>query len=71
MNVKQVSAMLGHLHFHDLRHSSASEMVNNGVDLYTVGAVLGHKDARSTKRYSHLATETLSVAVGKIGKKTE
>lgn len=62
-------AGLSHLHFHDLRHSSASEMINAGIDLYTVGAVLGHKDARSTKRYSHLATEALSVAVGKIGQK--
>lgn len=63
------AAKLGHLHFHDLRHSSASEMVNAGVDLYTVGAVLGHKDSRSTARYSHLATDALSVAVGKIGQK--
>lgn len=63
------AAKLNHLHFHDLRHSSASEMVNSGVDLYTVGAVLGHKDARSTKRYSHLATETLTAAIGKIGQK--
>jgi integrase len=38
------------LHFHDLRHSAASEMVNAGVPLHTVGAVLGHRDARSTKR---------------------
>lgn len=64
------AANLRHLHFHDLRHSSASEMVNAGVDLYTVGAVLGHKDARSTKRYSHLATETLSAAIWHIGKKS-
>lgn len=56
--------------FHDLRHSAASEMVNSGVDLYTVGAVLGHRDARSTKRYSHLNTETLAAAVGKIGRKS-
>lgn len=63
------AAKLNHLHFHDLRHSSASEMVNAGVDLYTVGAVLGHKDSRSTSRYAHLATGALSVAVGKIGRK--
>jgi integrase len=55
--------------FHDLRHSAASEMINNDVDLYTVGAVLGHKDARSTARYSHLATNTLKAAVEKIGRK--
>ncbi len=54
--------------FHDLRHSAASEMINAGVDLYTVGRVLGHKDARSTGRYAHLATDSMAVAVRKIGK---
>jgi integrase len=60
---------LGHVHMHDLRHSAASEMVNAGVDLFTVGRVLGHRDARSTARYSHLAHDTLAAAVGKIGGK--
>ena len=45
-------------------------MINSKVDLYTVGAVLGHKSAASTKRYSHLATETIGQAVAKIGKKS-
>ena len=61
---------LNHLHLHDLRHTAASEMINAGVDLYTVGAVLGHKDPRSTKRYAHLRHETLADAVGKIGRKS-
>jgi site-specific recombinase XerD len=43
--------------------------VNAGVDLFTVGKVLGHRDARSTARYSHLSADTLAVAVGKIGTK--
>ena len=60
---------LEHVHLHDLRHSAASELVNAGVDLYTVGAVLGHKDARSTQRYAHLTHQTLADAVGKIGRK--
>ncbi|MGS0742843.1 tyrosine-type recombinase/integrase [Glaciimonas sp. GG7] len=58
------------IRFHDLRHSAASELINAGVDLYTVGRVLGHKDPRSTQRYSHLAIDTLTVAVSKIGKKS-
>lgn len=58
---------LGHVHFHDLRHSAASEMVNAGVDLYVVGKVLGHRDSRSTERYAHLTAGTLAEAVGKIG----
>lgn len=60
---------LQHLHFHDLRHSAASEMINSGATLYEVGAVLGHRSAQSTKRYAHLATDTLAAAVGKIGRK--
>ncbi|MFM0208398.1 site-specific integrase [Paraburkholderia sediminicola] len=55
------------LRFHDLRHSAASEMINAGIDLYTVGGVLGHKTPASTKRYAHLVTERLADAVAKIG----
>lgn len=58
------------LRVHDLRHSTASAMINAGVDLYTVGAVLGHKSAQSTRRYSHLATTTLADALGKVGRKS-
>ena len=61
---------LEHVHFHDLRHSAASEMVNAGVDLYVVGKVLGHRDSRSTERYSHLTAGTLADAVAKIGQKS-
>lgn len=64
-----VAAGLPHLHYHDLRHSAASAMINAKIDLYTVGGVLGHKSAQSTKRYAHLATETLAAAVATIGKK--
>lgn len=56
------------LHFHDLRHSAASELINRQVDLYTVGAVLGHKSSQSTKRYAHLATDTMRQAIMKIGR---
>ncbi len=55
------------LRFHDLRHSAASAMINAGVPVYTVGAVLGHKAAASTKRYSHLDTAALAEAVKRIG----
>lgn len=69
--VKRATTALGvsHLHYHDLRHSAASAMINSGIDLYTVGAVLGHKTPISTKRYSHLATDTLAAAVATIGRK--
>jgi integrase len=60
---------LGHARLHDLRHSAASEMINAGVDLFTVGGVLGHKSQQSTARYAHLAHQRLKEAVGTIGAK--
>lgn len=70
IEIARAAAKLDHVHFHDLRHSAASEMVNAGVDLFTVGIVLGHKDPRSTARYSHLTAHTLADAVGRIGQKS-
>lgn len=57
------------LRFHDLRHAAASAMVSAGVDLGTVGAVLGHKSAQTTKRYAHHATDRLVVALEAIRKR--
>lgn len=60
---------LQHVRLHDLRHSAASAMINAGVPLADVGAVLGHRSAASTHRYSHWATERLALALGQIGRK--
>lgn len=54
---------------HDMRHSTASEMVNGGADLYTVANVLGHKSTVTTQRYSHLVTAKLAAAVRLVGQK--
>ena len=62
-------AGMPNFHFHDLRHSAASEMINQGVDLYTVGAVLNHKSAASTQRYSHLNDDKIKAAMLTIGRK--
>lgn len=70
-HVKQAmrAVNLGHLRFHDSRHSAASEMLNAGVPLNTVGEVLNHKSPASTKIYAHLATENMANAIGKIGQR--
>lgn len=65
----RTAANMPELHFHDLRHSAASEMINAGHDLYTVGAVLNHKSAQSTQRYAHLRKDKLRLAIDSIGKK--
>lgn len=63
----RVACGMEYVTLHDLRHSAASAMINAGEDLATVGAVLGHKSAASTMRYSHWAAARLTTAVGKIG----
>ena len=55
------------LHFHDLRHTAASLMVNTGVDLFVVGNVLGHSSAQTTKRYAHLVLDRQREAVARLG----
>lgn len=65
---RRVFARLGIMDasFHTLRHTSASWLVQQGVDLYAVGQLLGHKTPRMTQRYAHLSPEYMAGAVGKL-----
>lgn len=51
------------IHFHDLRHSFGSRLVQAGVDLYRVQKLLGHKSPLMTQRYAHLSIEALKPTV--------
>jgi len=51
------------LHFHNLRHSFASNLVQSGSSLYIVKELLGHSDFKTTQIYSHLEKNTLAEAV--------
>src|SRR5437867_1087876 len=48
-------AGLTDLHFHDLRHTFASQFVMAGGDLYILKEILGHKSITMTQRYAHLS----------------
>lgn len=54
--------------FHDLRHTFASRLVQDGVPLKEVKELLGHKTLKVTERYAHLAPENLRAAVAKLDK---
>jgi integrase-like protein len=48
-------ASLTDLHFHDLRHTFASQFMMAGGDLYILKEILGHKSITMTQRYAHLS----------------
>ena len=43
------------LHFHDLRHTFASQFVMAGGDIYILKEILGHKSITNSQRYAHLS----------------
>ena len=56
------------LRLQDLRHSYASMAASIGASLPIIGALLGHRSAATTQRYTHFAPDpikTMSDAVGK------
>jgi integrase len=50
------TAKIRNFRFHDLRHSCASHLAQNGATLLEISDVLGHRQISVTKRYSHLTT---------------
>lgn len=58
-DVARKRAGLPDVRLHDLRHTFASMLINNGRNLYEVQKLLGHTQVKTTQRYAHLARETL------------
>jgi len=57
--------------WHDLRHTFASRLAANRVAIVAVKELLGHKDIKTTMRYSHLAASHLDQAVETLVPKKE
>jgi len=61
-------AGLKHIRLHDLRHTAASTMLQNGVDIKTVSGILGHYDAGFTLRtYTHTTDRQQEQAAEMMG----
>jgi len=59
LRIALTRADLHDVHFHDLRHTFATRLVQSGVDLYKVQRLLGHKTPMMTQRYAHHYPESL------------
>jgi integrase len=55
------------LHFHSLRHTFGSYLVESGVSLFHVQQLLGHSSPWVTQIYAHLGTNELMGSVEKLG----
>jgi site-specific recombinase XerD len=51
---------------HTLRHSLATNLLNRGLDLRSVQAILGHADLKTTSVYLHCATDRLCADYKKV-----
>src|SRR5437588_3828192 len=54
------------LHFHDLRHTFASQFVMAGGDLYILKEILGHKSPAMAARYAHVSPTYLIKSIDRM-----
>ena len=60
------AAKLETLRLHDLRHHFASIGAQSGISLLALGAVLGHRELATTKKYAHLGDDPTKRAADEI-----
>lgn len=53
---------------HDARHTAATLLLEEGVDIRVIQAVLGHSQLATTKRYTHITETLASEAAARMGR---
>jgi len=61
--VVREASLMENIHFHTLRHSFASRLIQKGASVFVVKELLGHEDIKTTQIFSHLQTENLTEAI--------
>jgi integrase len=60
------AAELKDFRFHDLRHTTASYLAQNGASLLEIADVMGHRQLQMVKRYAHLTTDSKAKLVHRV-----
>ena len=64
--ILRARAGLDDVRIHDLRHSFASRALALGESLSMIGELLGHRRARTTARYAHLALDSVKTSASRV-----
>jgi integrase len=55
-----------HITFHCFRHTFAMQLLDKGVDIYTIAALLGHRQVSSTQNYAKMSSKKMIEAIIKM-----
>jgi integrase len=65
-NAARKEARLADFRFHDLRHTCASYLAQDGASLLELADVLGHRTLAMVKRYAHLTVKSKASLVNRV-----
>lgn len=66
---KKRAGIKGRLRIHDLRHTAASWMIEDGIDLVTIKEILGHASVQTTMIYCHPRKDIKHRAAALLGER--
>jgi site-specific recombinase XerD len=64
-------AGVGHVHPHQLRHTMATQFINQGMSLEVIAALLGHRSMRMTLTYARISNRTVAEEYFRVTKAIE